>query len=50
MYKTHVKLHKQKKKHISNRKNKNMNKMHTPWILLPVTGHLGPLALFLVVW
>lgn len=23
---------------------------HTPWILLPVTGHLGPLALFLVVW
>lgn len=23
---------------------------HTPWILFPVTGHLGPLALFLVLW
>lgn len=23
--------------------------IHTPWILFPVTGHLGPLALFLVV-
>lgn len=22
----------------------------TPWILFPVTGHLGPLALFFVVW
>lgn len=24
--------------------------IHTPWILFPVTGHLGPLALFLVLW
>jgi hypothetical protein len=22
----------------------------TPWIFFPVTGHLGPLALFLVYW
>jgi hypothetical protein len=22
----------------------------TPWIFFPVTGHFGPLALFLVYW
>ena len=28
----------------------NRDVLYTPWILFPVTGHLGPLALFLVLW
>lgn len=52
--------HKNCKFHPKNKKNRasmlfyikfiNHTRIHTPWILLPVTGHLGPLALFLVLW
>jgi len=40
------------KLHYMQQKTKSLTdyKTNTPWILFPVTGHLGPLALFLVVW